>query len=184
MMKELQMLQVFLTDAQAYAEGHLVGKWVQLPISKFELAQAFSEVLCEGEAVCGTTNHEETFLSDWSYDDYEFITVEEYSDVYALNDQLGLLELKSDHELKAISFLLSEGLAMDVEDAISKVDDVRVYENQSMEDIAFDLLQDCYGVDQLPSIIANNISYEDVARELELDGTYFEMGNDIFEYIG
>ena len=178
------MLEVFITDLQAYNEGNLVGRWVKLPISKFELAQAFSEVLCEGEAICKTQNHEETFVSDWSYDDYEFITVEEYSDVYALNDQLGLLELKSDHELKAISFLLSEGLAMDVEDAISKADDVRVYENQSMEDIAFDLLQDCYGIDQLPSIIANNISYEDVARELEMDGCYFEMGNDIFEYIG
>lgn len=73
---------------------------------------------------------------------------------------------------------------MDIEDAISKADDVRVYENQNMEDIAYDLLQDCYSIDTLPSIIANNISYEDVARELEMDGTYFEMGNDIFEYIG
>lgn len=178
------MLEVFITDLQAYNEGHLVDKWVQLPICKFELAQAFSEVLCEGEAVCRTTNHEETFLTDYSYDDYEFMPVGEYSDVNELNEQLGLLELKSDHELKAISFLLSEGLAMDVEDAISKADDVRVYENQSMEDIAFDLLQDCYSVDTLPSIIANNISYEDVARELEMDGCYFEMGNDIFEYIG
>ena len=178
------MLQVFLTDLQAYNEGHLVGRWVQLPISKFELAQAFSEVLCEGEGVCGTTNHDETFLSDYSYDDYEFIPVGEYSDVNELNEQLGLLEFKSDHELKAISFLLSEGLAMDVEDAISKADDVRVHEGQSMEDIAYDLLQDCYGVDQLPSIIANNIDYESVARELEMDGIYFEIGNDIFEYIG
>jgi len=177
------MLQVFLTDLQAYNEGHLVGRWVQLPISTFELAQAFSEVLCEGETVCGSQNHEETFLTDWSYDNYEFITVKEYSDVYELNDQLGLLEFKSDHELKAISFLLSEGLAIDIEDAISKVDDVRVYEGQSMEDIAYDLLQDCYGADTLPSIIANNIDYASVARDLEIDGTYIEMGNDIFEYI-
>jgi hypothetical protein len=80
--------------------------------------------------------------------------------------------------------LLSEGLANDLDDAISKADDVRVYEGQSMEDIAYDLLQECYGVDTLPSIIANNINYEYVARELEMDGTYFEMGNDIFEYIG
>lgn len=176
--------EVYLTDLQAYNEGHLVGKWIQLPISKFELAQAISEVLCEGEAVCGTSNHEETFLSDYSYDDYEFISIEEYSDVYELNEQLGLLEFKTDHELKAISFLLNEGLAIDVEDAINKVDDVIIHQNQSMEDIAYDLLQDCYGVDTLPSIIANNINYEDVARDLEMDGRYYEVGNDIFEYCG
>jgi hypothetical protein len=180
----MMIAEVFITDMQAYNEAYLVGRWVQLPISKFELAQAISEVLCEGETICGSQNHEEYFISDSSYDDYEFIPIEEYSNIHELNDQLSLLEFKSDHELKAISFLLSEGLAMDIEDAISKADDVRVYENQNMEDIAYDLLQDCYSIDTLPSIIANNISYEDVARELEMDGTYFEMGNDIFEYIG
>jgi len=112
------------------------------------------------------------------------MTVDEYANIYALNDQLSLLEFKSDYELKAISFLLSEGLAMDIEDAIGKADEVRVYEGQSMEDIAYDLLQECYGVDSLPPIIANNICYESVARELEMDGCYFEIGNDIIEYIG
>jgi hypothetical protein len=178
------LLEIFLTDLQAYNEGHLVGRWIQLPISKFELAQAISEVLCEGEAICGSENHEEYFISDSSYDDYEFITVEEYSNLYELNDQLALLEFKSDYELKAISFLLGESLANDIEDAISKADDVIVHENQNMEDLAFDLLQDCYGVDQLPSIISNHIDYQGVAKSLEYDGCYYEIGNDIYEYVG
>lgn len=176
--------EVFITDLQAYSEGHLVGRWIQLPISKFELVQAISEVLNEGETICGTDNHEETFLSDWSYDDYEFIPIEEYSNIYELNDQLSLLEFKSDYELKAISFLLSEQLAIDIEDAISKADDVIVHENQNMEDLAYDLLQDCYGVDQLPSIISNHIDYQQVAKSLEYDGCYYEVGNDIYEYVG
>lgn len=178
------MLEVYLTDLQAYNESALVGRWVKLPIHEKELAQTILEVLREGEVACGTTNHEEYFLTDWEWKDHEFMEIGEYSDIYALNESLSDLEFKSDHELKAISFLLCEGLAMDIDDAISKADDVIVHENQNMEDLAYDLLQDCYSVDSLPSIIANNICYESVAKELEMDGTYFEVGNDVIEYIG
>jgi antirestriction protein len=73
---------------------------------------------------------------------------------------------------------------MDVEDAISKTDDVIVHENKTMEDVAYYLIQDCYNIHELSPIIANHIDYDGIARDLEMDGTYFEMGNDIFEYIG
>jgi antirestriction protein len=178
------MLNVFLTDLQAYHEGHLVGRFITLPISENKLAQAISEVLRDGEAIVGSNNHEEFFLTDWEWGDVEFFTVGEYDNIFELNAKLLKLEDVEACKHKAMAFLLSEGLAMDVEDAIRKADDVRVYEGQSMEDIAYDLLQECYGVDTLPSIIANHIDYGGIARDLEMDGTYFEMGNDIFEYIG
>jgi hypothetical protein len=178
------MLNVFLTDLQAYHEGHLVGRFITLPISENKLAQVISEVLREGETISDSNNHEEFFLTDWEWGDVEFFSIDEYDNIYELNAKLRAIEEIEVYKHKAISFLLSEGIASDLDDAISKADDVRVYEGQSMKDIAYDFLQECYGVDTLPSIIANNINYEYVARELEMDGTYFEMGNDIFEYIG
>ena len=114
----------------------------------------------------------------------EFFSVGEYENIYDLNKKLQAIEEVDSYKHKAIAFLLSEGLANDLDDAIYKAEDVIVHENQSMEDLAYDLLQECYGVDTLPSIISNNINYENVAKDLEMDGTYFEMGNDIFEYIG
>ncbi len=42
-------MKIYLTDLQAYNEGHLVGRWITLPLTGFELAQALSEVLNEGE---------------------------------------------------------------------------------------------------------------------------------------
>ena len=178
------MLEIYLTDLQAYNEGHLVGKWIKLPLTPFELAQAISEVLTEGEYESGSEDHEEYFITDWSWCEYEFHDIQEYENIYELNEQLQLLEYKSDYELKAISFLVTEGLAIDIETAIDKADDVRIYENHSMEDVAYDLMQECYRADELPSIIANNIDYEGIARELEYDGTYYEVGRDVFEYIG
>ncbi len=178
------MLNVYLTDLQAYNEGHLVGRFIDLPISENKLAQTISEVLREGEVICGSGNHEEFFITDWEWDDVEFFSVGEYDNIYELNAKLQAIEEVESYKHKAIAFLLSEGLANDLDDAIYKAEDVIVHENQSMEDLAYDLLQECYGVDTLPSIISNNINYENVAKDLEMDGTYFEMGNDIFEYIG
>lgn len=182
--KELMMLEVYLTDLQAYNEGALVGRWVKLPIHENELAQTILEVLREGEEACGSQNHEEYFLSDHSWSDHEFMDIGEYSDIYALNESLNDLEFKSDYELKAISFLLSEGITSSIAEAIDKADDVIVHQNQSMEDVAYDLMNECYGIDKLPSIISNNLDYEKIGRELEMDGRYYEVGNDIYEYVG
>jgi len=50
--------------------------------------------------------------------------------------------------------------------------------------VAYDLLQECYELDKLPPLIVNNIDYEGVARELDYDGTYWEVEGDVFEYCG
>lgn len=140
------------------------------------------EVLTEGEYESGSEDHEEYFITDWCYDSHEFKQIDEYENIYELNEQLQLLEDKSDHELKAISFLVTEGLATDIANAIEKADDVIIHENQDMGDVAYELMQDCYNADTLPSIIANHIDYDGIARDLEMDGNYFEIGSDVYEY--
>ena len=176
------MLEIYLTDPQSYNEGDLVGKWIKLPLTPFELHQAISEVLTEGESISGSDNHEEYFITDWAWSSHEFYDIGEYHNIYNLNEELQDLQYKPDHELKAIAFLLQNQLATDVADAISKADDVHIYENQNMEDVAYDLMQECYIADALPSIIANNINYEGIAKELEYDGTYYEVGSDVYQY--
>ena len=70
------MLQVFITDLAAYNTGSLVGRWVQLPITSFELSQAISEVLTEGEYAVNGENHEEYFITDYEWDDIDIKEIE------------------------------------------------------------------------------------------------------------
>lgn len=183
--KEKEMLEIYLTDLQAYNEGHLVGKWIRLPLSSFELSQALSEVLTEGEHECKSSNHEEYFITDFDWlDNEEFFPIDEYENIYELNEKLKTIQELAPDKHKVIAFLLHENLAADLEDAISKVDEVIVHENQTMEDIAYEVMQELYGADLLPSIIANHIDYEGIGRDLEMDGNYFEVGSDIYEYVG
>ena len=178
------MLQVYLTDLAAYNAGCLSGTWVQLPLTDFELSQAISEVLSEGEQVTGEENHEEWFITDYEWDDIDIKEIDEYENIYELNDELRLLADLDKDQLKAVKFLLDEGITVDIEDAISRAEDVTIHQNYSMEDIAYDLLHECYNLKDIPDLIANNIDYDGIARDLEYDGTYWEIGGDVYEYIG
>lgn len=183
------MLKIYLTDLAAYNKGYLHGEWVLLPMEEDKLQTTLLKILDSGSALCFMESgfydkHEEYFITDWEWTEHEFQEISEYENIYELNKMLELLHDKSEYELKAISFLVTEGLAQDIEEAISKADDVIIHENQNMEDVAYDLMQECYQADLLPSIIANNISYEGIAKDLEHEGTYYVVGSDIFEFAG
>ena len=178
------MLSVYITDLSAYNAGCLSGTWVQLPLANLELSQAIAEVLIEGEHITGEKNHEEWFITDYAWDDIDIKEIDEYENIYDLNDELKLLvNLDKDH-LKSVKFLLDEQITIDMEDAISRAEDVIIHHNYDMEDMAYDLIDSCYNLKDIPSLIANNIDYDGIAHDLEQDGTYWELDGDVYEYIG
>ena len=178
------MLQVYLTDLAAYNAGSLVGKWIQLPLTGFELSQSISEVLTEGEYAVDGENHEEYFITDYEWNDIDLKEIDEYENIYELNDELRLVSDLDTNKRKAVKFLLDEGITIDIEDAISRAEDVTIHHNYTMEDVAYDLIHECYNLKDIPDLIANNIDYDGVARDLEYDGTYWEISGDVYEYVG
>ena len=179
------MLKLFITDLAAYNNGFLVGEWVTLPLSGKELYMAINQILSEGEHLCQSdVTHEEVFITDYEWEGQSLFNVGEYDSPWDVNDDLGKVYELSDYQQRAVAFLLGEQLTYEVDDAILKADDVIIHENQSLEDVAYELMQECYEVDKLPPIIANNIDYEGIARELDYDGTYWEIDGDVFEYVG
>jgi antirestriction protein len=184
MVKEDKMLDIFLTDLQSYNEGDLVGTWLTLPCKEYELNLALNTILCEGEVISGSEDHEEYFITDWDWNELHLFEIDEYEDIYTLNSSLQQLETLPSYQLKAISFLLSESITLDIEDAINRSEDVIIHEAQSLEDVAYHLIQECYNIHELSPLIANHIDYEGIARELEYDGNYTELVGDVYEYIG
>ncbi len=179
------MLKLFITDLHAYNNGFLVGEWITLPLSGKELYMAIQNVLSEGEHLCQSdSTHEEIFITDYEWMGLELFNVGEYDSSWDINDDLGKVSELSPYQQKAVAFLLSEQITYDIDDAIQRSEDVIIHENQRLEDVAYELLQECYELDKLPSIISNNIDYEGVARDLEQDGTYWEIEGDVFEYCG
>ncbi len=178
------MLKIYLTDLAAYNVGILVGKWITLPLDENELSVEIEEVLSQGESAVDGDNHEEWFITDFEWTDINLFNIQEYENINKLNQQVQLLESIPSSQLKSIKFILDERFTDDIEDAILRADDVIIHENQSMEDVAYELMQECYEIDKFPSIIANNINYDRIARDLEMDGNYYTVGDDVVEYIG
>jgi len=179
------MLKLFITDLAAYNNGFLVGEWVTLPLSGKELYMAINSILSEGEHLCQSDiTHEEIFITDYEWQGQSLFNVNEYDSPWDVNDDLGKLSELSIHQQKAVAFLLGEQFTYDMEDAIQRSDDVIIHDNQTLEDVAYELMQECYEVDKLPPIIANNIDYQGIAKDLEYDGTYWEIDGDVFEYVG
>jgi len=179
------MLKLYITDLHAYNNGFLIGEWITLPLSGKELYMAINQILTEGEHTCQSdVTHEEVFITDYEWVGQSIFNVSEYDSPWDINDDLGKVSELSTLQQKAVAFLLMENLTYDLDDAIARSEDVIIYENQSLEDMAYNLLQECYDLDKLPPIIANNIDYEGVARELDYEGTYWQIDGDVFEYCG
>ena len=181
------MLKIYLTDLSAYNKGYLFGEWISLPCDNLE--EQLSKILRAGEAMCFIEEgyfelHEEYFITDWEWEDVELFEINEYEDIFKLNETLFRLTSYSTYQQKAIRFLLSEQIVKTIDNAIEKIDDVIIYENQTLSDIAFDIVNESYELDKLPTLITAHIDYEGIARDLELDGNFTIIDNDVYEYHG
>jgi hypothetical protein len=172
-------MEIYITDLAAYNNGYLIGEWVALPMDEDNLRAKIREILSTGAKACEDDEHEEIFITDYECD---FLEIGEYADPFQLNEIAEQTENLSDYEVKAVKFLLKNYLVKDFEEAMEKYEDVIIHEDASMEDLAYEFVNECYGIDSLPSIIANNIDYEKIGRELEMDGRYYEEDGDIYEY--
>lgn len=178
------MLKVYITDLAAYNEGHLIGKWIELPMDSEELSQEIKSVLEEGSEASGFgEEHEEYFITDWEFTDgYEFISMSEYINVHNVNEELEKFESLDENDLKRVSFLIDNNIVSDSDEALEKYDDVIVYEDSTFADIAEEYIENTMNLDELPDLIRNNIDYQSMGHDFECDGCYHEFGSDIYYY--
>ena len=170
------MLKIFLTDLEAYNSGHLRGEFLTLPMEAEELEARIKEILKYGE---------EYFITDYEFEDIELFKVEEYSNPYELNRKVALIEESIEpNQHKSVKVLLKNGLASSLEDAISKIDELIVYPNSTMTDIAEQYIEEYTDLNGYHPLIASHIYYEGIGRDLEIEGSYFKDGVNIFQFIG
>lgn len=170
-------MKVYIEDLNCYNNGFscVVGKWVEMPCEN--LSEVVKGILTEGTKLCGSVS-EEIFLTDW---EDTVVNVNEYSDVFKLNEIAEQLSTLDDHEKKIVEFLLGDNIVKDLDEAISHIEDVIIYESMTMEDIAEQYIEDCVDLSNVPDIIKNHIDYEAIARDMYIDGNYYKVDGDIYE---
>lgn len=158
-------MKIFLTNLGKYNEGELVGEWVELPVSNEELQEVFKRIGIDGK------EYEEYFITDYECDFYE---VGEYENLDTLNDIAEKLEELDEEESNIAKALMSE-LGYTLDEAIEKANngDYRIYYDcDSMTDIAYQVVEECGYLENVPDNVARYFDYEAFGRDLGIEGTF------------
>lgn len=158
------MMNIYLTNLGKYNEGELIGEWVELPVSQEELQKVFERIGINEE-------YEEYFITDYECDFYE---VGEYESLDTLNEIAERIEELGEEESEVVKVLMSE-LGYTLNEAIDKVNsgDYRIYSDcDDMTDIAYQVVEECGYLNNVPDNVARYFDYKSFGRDLGIEGTY------------
>lgn len=168
------MMKIYLTNLGKYNEGELIGEWVELPVSQEELQKVFERIGINEE-------YEEYFITDYECDFYE---VGEYENLDTLNEIAERIEELDEEESKVVKALMSE-LGYTLDEAIDKVNngDYRIYSDcDNMTDIAYQVVEECGYLNNVPDNVARYFDYESFGGDLGIEGNYiFTDDNEAIE---
>lgn len=176
-------MQVYITDLEAYNNGHLVGRWYELPMSEYDLQNAIGAVLKDGQEVCQDVHvHEEYFITDYECD---YMKIDEYDSLHVLNVVAQMVSDLDDHQFNAVKVLMDAGIALNLEDAIAKIDDIFCTGETNMENVAYNYIQETGVLQAMPANLQFYFDYEKLGRDMEIEGSYYtDSENLIWEYVG
>ena len=164
------MMRIYLTNLGKYNEGELVGEWVDLPIEKEDLQEAFKRIGIDGK------QYEEYFITDYECDFYK---IGEYESITTLNEIAEKIDNLDEKQEQVVKVLMSE-CGYDLDDAIEKAEsgDYRIYSNcDNMTDVAYIVVEECEYLDNTPEFLTRYFDYEAYGRDLGIEGSFHFLDN-------
>lgn len=155
-------VKVYIANLGKYNEGVLQGAWFSLPVDYDFVAEKI-----------GLNNEYE----EYAIHDFESpVDIPEYISIDALNDMYNkLCEIEEWGIVEAdIKILISEMGGLD--ELYNNLEDVINHGCISLEDYAYEYLEECLSARGIESWILNYIDYEKYARDLRIEGHFVECG--------
>ena len=166
------MLNINVTNLKKYNEGALVGEWVNL------LCEGLEEVLDK----ISNNGKDELFISDYETD-ISGLKVAEYKDILQLNEIAEEIDNFDDEEVIIFQAYL-EQYTNDLQQALDAVrqGNYRIYYDcDNMEDVAYQVVNDCGLLDGVPEEVKRYFDYEAYGRDIDIERTFIQVDNNIIE---
>lgn len=165
------MLKIYVTNLSKYNEGVLVGEWVSLP------CEDIKEVLDK----ISNNDNDELFISDYETD-ISGLKIGEYEDILQLNEIAEEIEEMREDELIAFQAYLEQ--YNDIEQALEEVRQGNYtiyYDCDDMSDVAYQVVNESGLLDGVPETIKGYFDYEAYGRDIDIEGTFIQVDNNIIE---
>lgn len=123
---------------------------------------------------------DELFISDYETD-ISNLKISEYEDILQLNEIAEEIEEMREDELIALQAYLEE---YNMEQALEEVrqGNYRIYYDcDNMEDVAYQVVNDCGLLDGVPEEVKIYFDYEAYGRDMEINGTFIQIDNSFVE---
>lgn len=166
------MLNIYVANMGKYNEGQLVGEWIELPKTALKLTEVYKRIGI-GE------KYEEFFIADYETD-IQGLEIGECSPIDSLNELAARFEDLREEEKEILQALLLYGL--DIEEGFEKLEEgaCYVYYNcKDMTDVAHQIMDD--RLQEVSQEIAMYFDFEAYGRDLEINGTFYQIKDDIIE---
>lgn len=166
-------IKIWVGNLGKYNEGTLVGNWFTLPVDIEEIK----------EAIGINEEYEEWFIADYEAP----FSIGQYDDIENLNEIAERIGCMEDYQIEAAVELLGRGVVADFEDGLNDVEIGRVtfyHDCDTMEEVAMSIVEESGMLDGVPDKVAMYFDYEAYARDLQIEGTFLELSQNVWmQYI-
>lgn len=170
------MLRIYINTWGNYNEnGAAYGEWITLPMDEDDLQEKLKSV-----AEKMNDHDPEWFVNDYEWEEDSYFKVDEmdsYTDLNEICEQISDLDEYDQQKLLAVI----EATGSNVQEAIDNLDNYTFYQDMNLEDVAYELVEDCYFTKDTPDIFRNYFDYAALARDLGFDG-YYETEYGVISY--
>jgi len=172
-------MKIAVESWELYNNGILMCKWWDTETDSLEDVYSYFREVHKAK---GFSDDLELFVADYEDDLGLYSGSDSVEYAYEISEKLEGLD---DEEKSAVELLLDHGVVSDLDDAIEHKDDLINTGETSMEDVAYNYIEETGMLDSMPENLRGYFDFEKFGRDMEIEGSFFtdEEGN-IWEYIG
>lgn len=179
--KKVVVMSVFLTNLAQYNSGNLVGLWLDLPTTTATIKSALEKIGCGKNGDASFSLADEYFLTD--ADTILNFEIPEYSNIFALNrvaEKIAKLNVDPD----VFNAFMENGYTVqEAIDKIENVDYIYYYGCDDMENVAEVIAEETGVFEGVPETFRMYFDFKAYARDLEIEGFFYESDHGMIEII-
>lgn len=176
-----KLMSVFLTNLAQYNNGNLVGMWISLPTTTATIKSALGKIGCGNNGDVSFYINDEYFITDVDMD--LNLEIPEFVNIFSLNRVAEkIADLNIDPDI--LNGFLENGYT--VQEAIEKAEngEYRYYYGcDDMEDVAEAIAEETGIFEGVPETFRMYFDFKAYARDLEIEGCFYESDHGMIEII-